>query len=697
MHPLELGLCEPVGGAAARRYGLGAVEAVTVEVDVLLRRVPRLVRIVVVDEHEERLAVFRHLEVFGRLGEDLRGEPILLALAAQGVRPVLAHDLLSVRGARAADQGVFHLLIGSRRLGPEVVPLLAPDEVEGVEAPVHVVEVPERERPYTRVDRAPRQDGWEGLGVRAVEAQALLGEGVEVGGLYPVVSVDAEVVPSQAVYDHQYYVHSRSPARKVLFGHLCKAVGQAAAPGRAEHGSPGGPRTGHLEKVPAREGTLLHPSPPGTRGQARASGSPLPPRPAYFCRAKSVFVSICKAFSTKSNQPPKIVANSALLRRTLVEEHGLHTLFRPETRTGGEAGLMYARQQTILGKDGYALTYKKHGRSSLPGAVLVNWLVTGGCGFIGTALIRSLMEEGGHAVRVVDNLSVGTREDLAAAGDLVEVSSDGLGPMVSGEQLELVAGDIMDDDLALRAAGDAEVIVHFAANTGVMPSVEDPRGDCMSNVVGTLNYLEAARHSGVGRFIFASSGGTIVGEAEPPIHEEMPPHPVAPYGASKLAGEGYCSAYFRTFGVETVALRFGNVYGPLSGHKNSVVARFIKKAVEGEVLEIYGDGTQTRDFIYVDDLIRAVRLSATVDGVGGEIFQIATSAETTVQELTDRLLPALVAAGIEDIEVRKTAARRGEVRRNYADTSKAQRMLGWKAEVGLDEGLRCTVDWFVGG
>ena len=329
--------------------------------------------------------------------------------------------------------------------------------------------------------------------------------------------------------------------------------------------------------------------------------------------------------------------------------------------------------------------------------VFVNWLVTGGCGFIGTALIRSLTEEGGHAVRVVDNLSVGTREDLAAAGDFVEVSSGELGPMVSGEHLELVAGDITDDDLALRAARGADIIVHFAANTGVMPSVEDPRGDCMSNVVGTLNYLEAARHAGIRRFIFASSGGTIIGEAEPPIHEEMPPHPVAPYGASKLAGEGYCSAYFRTFGVESVALRFGNVYGPLSGHKNSVVARFIKRAVEGEVLEIYGDGTQTRDFIYVDDLIRAVRLSATVDGVGGEVFQIATSAETTVQELTDRLLPALTAAGIDGIEVRKTAARRGEVRRNYADTSKAQRMLGWRAEVGLDEGLRRTVDWFVRG
>src|SRR5215218_3786406 len=164
----------------------------------------------------------------------------------------------------------------------------------------------------------------------------------------------------------------------------------------------------------------------------------------------------------------------------------------------------------------------------------------------------------------------------------------------------------------------------------------------------------------------------------------------------QAGGRGFFSAYFNTFGVETVALLFGNVYVPLSGHKNSVVARFIKRAVEGESLEIYGDGTQTRDFIFVDDLIRAVRLSATVEDVGGEVFQIATSAETMVQELTDSLLPILAAEGIENVEVRKTTARRGEVRRNYADTSKAQRMLGWKAEVGLDEGLGRTVEWFLG-
>ncbi len=326
----------------------------------------------------------------------------------------------------------------------------------------------------------------------------------------------------------------------------------------------------------------------------------------------------------------------------------------------------------------------------------MNWLITGGCGFLGTAFVRSLVEEGGHAVRVVDDLSVGEREDLEAVCRYVERAPEDLDAFpASGEPVELVVGDILDERLALRAAEGADVIVHLAANTGVAPSVEDPRRDCMSNVLGTFNYLEAARHGGVRRFVFASSGAAV-GEVEPPLHEELAPHPVSPYGASKLAGEGYCSAYFRTFGIETVALRFGNVYGPLSGHKNSAVAKFIKRAMRGEVLEIYGDGTQTRDFIYIDDLIRAVRLSATVDGVGGEVFQIATNAETSVQELIDKLLPALAAAGIVDVEVREAAPRLGDVMRNYSDTSKAARMLGWRTEVDLDEGLRRTVEWFTG-
>ena len=331
------------------------------------------------------------------------------------------------------------------------------------------------------------------------------------------------------------------------------------------------------------------------------------------------------------------------------------------------------------------------------GEIALNWLVTGGCGFLGTALIRSLMDEGGHGVRVVDNLTVGDRDDLATAADFVERSPEDLGPISPDGPVELVVGDILDEELALRAAEGADAIVHLAANTGVLPSVEDPRGDCRKNVFGTLNYLEAARHNGVRRFVFASSGGTVVGEVEPPIHEEMAPHPVAPYGASKLAGEGYCSAYYQTFDIGTVALRFGNVYGPLSGHKNSVVARFIKRATNSEALEIYGDGTQTRDYIFIGDLVRAIKLSVTTEGVGGETFQIATNAETTVRELTDRLIPALAEAGVKDVEVRYTDARRGEVRRNFADTSKAKRLLGWQAEMDLDEGLRRTVAWFMEG
>ncbi len=325
----------------------------------------------------------------------------------------------------------------------------------------------------------------------------------------------------------------------------------------------------------------------------------------------------------------------------------------------------------------------------------MNWLITGGCGFLGTSFVRMLLGEGGHRVRIVDNLAVGTREDLSSVADFVETSSADVAPMASegGPTVELVVGDILDEELALRAAGGTDVILHLAANTGVEPSVRDPRADCLANVIGTLNYLEAARHAGTGRFVSASSGAAL-GEVEPPLHEELASHPASPYGASKLAGEGYCSAYFRTFGVETVALRFGNVYGPGSGHKNSAVARFIKRAVRGEYLEIYGDGTQTRDYIYIDDLIRAVYLSSTVEGVGGETFQIATSAETTVLELVDELLSALATAGVKDVEVRKGEPRQGDVMRNYADVSKAARMLGWKAEVGLPEGLRRTVGWF---
>jgi len=318
----------------------------------------------------------------------------------------------------------------------------------------------------------------------------------------------------------------------------------------------------------------------------------------------------------------------------------------------------------------------------------MNWLITGGCGFIGGNIIKALLAEGGHAVRVFDNLSVGSREDLAASSEFDEVSGDA--PFGG---VQLVVGDIMDEAAIATASKGADVIVHLAANTGVGPSVDDPRSDCTTNVIGTLNCLEAARHGEVKRFVFASSGAPV-GECEPPIHEEKAPHPVSPYGASKLAGEGYCSAYARTFGVETVALRFGNVYGPGSGNKASVVAKFIKLARDGETLEIYGDGKQTRDFIYVEDLVGAVLKAATAEGAGGEVFQIATNRESTVGEVVDLLVPMLEAKGLGPIKLVHGEKRLGDVMRNFSDTSKAAKGLGWQSQTELPEGLQKTVDTF---
>jgi UDP-glucose 4-epimerase len=330
-------------------------------------------------------------------------------------------------------------------------------------------------------------------------------------------------------------------------------------------------------------------------------------------------------------------------------------------------------------------------------ALNMHWLVTGGCGFIGRNLLRRALHTPDAAFRVIDDLSVGTCEELRAITDFAKRDvSDATNDWSdwSRARVELVAADIRDAAAARRIAAGADVIVHLAANTGVGPSVADPTGDCTRNVIGTLNYLEAARHNGVKRFVFASSGAPI-GECTPPIHEELPAHPVSPYGASKLAGEAYCSAYARSFGVETVALRFGNVYGPLSSHKGSVVAKFIREALAGQPWEIHGDGRQTRDFIYVEDIVSAIMRAATAAGVGGEVFQIASNAETTVGELAEKLVTSLRAHGIAPPAIRHAERRIGDVTRNFSDTRKARARLDWRPEVSLDDGLARTVKWFL--
>jgi len=323
----------------------------------------------------------------------------------------------------------------------------------------------------------------------------------------------------------------------------------------------------------------------------------------------------------------------------------------------------------------------------------MRWLITGGCGFLGLSLINKLKNESNHSFRILDNLSVGTKEDLTEAIDFIEFnSSEKLPPLKTGE-CQLIIGDIRNQEVTQNTSHDIDIIIHFAANTGVPNSVADPRLDMESNVIGIFNMLEAARLNKVKRFVFASSGAPA-GEVEPPIHEELPAHPVSPYGSSKLAGEGYCSSYFNTFGIDTVALRFGNVYGPGSKHKSSVIAKFLKLAMENKPVEIYGDGTQTRDFIYIDDLTNAVIKASTIKNIGGEIFQIATNQETTLLELIDKLNNALIQKGKSPLKTSNTPKRHGDVLRNFSDTSKAKKILNWETETNLNDGLSTTIDWF---
>jgi UDP-glucose 4-epimerase len=299
-------------------------------------------------------------------------------------------------------------------------------------------------------------------------------------------------------------------------------------------------------------------------------------------------------------------------------------------------------------------------------------LVTGGAGFIGSALVRQL-EERGDFVRVFDNLSTGSRDNL------------------EGTAAELVVGDVREAHALAEAASGCEVAFHLAAGTGVLPSIEDPFTDFELNARGTLTALWASQQAGVERVVFSSSNAPL-GAGAYPASEEKPVAPLSPYGASKAAGEAYCSAFHAAFGLDAVAVRFSNAYGPRSAHKGNVIPTFIRRILNDEELVVYGDGEQTRDFVFVTDLARGLVLAADTDGVGGEIFQLASGVETSVNEII-----ALIAdASGREPRIRREPERAGEIRRNYSLIEKAEARLNYSPAVRLDEGLRQTYDWFVG-
>lgn len=299
-------------------------------------------------------------------------------------------------------------------------------------------------------------------------------------------------------------------------------------------------------------------------------------------------------------------------------------------------------------------------------------LVTGGCGFIGVNTIRVLEREG-YAVSVLDNLSTGAAQDI---GDTAAV---------------LYRGDIRNMSDVVNAMDDVSMVVHLAAHTRVVESIQNPQENFEVNAQGTLNVLKAAKERSIERVVMASTGGAIIGDVTPPVHEDMIPRPVSVYGASKLAAEAYGSAYNGSFGLKFVSLRFANVYGPYSYHKGSVVAQFFKDYFDGHPWTVYGDGTQTRDFVFVEDIALAIVRALQYEDVSFEVFNLGTGKETSINHLMRMLEDVLPEPPLAPIY---RPLRQGEVLRNYTSIEKARAVLGYEPHYELKKGLQVTADWF---
>jgi UDP-glucose 4-epimerase len=299
-------------------------------------------------------------------------------------------------------------------------------------------------------------------------------------------------------------------------------------------------------------------------------------------------------------------------------------------------------------------------------------LVTGGAGFVGATLVRQLVERG-HSIRVLDDYSTGDPAHLA------------------GVDAELVEGDIRDQAALDAALAEIDAVIHLAAAGSVIKSIEDPVANFDVNVLGTFRVLDAARRAGVERTVQASTGGALIGDATPPVDENSLPKPISPYGASKLAGEGYAYAFSQCYGLRTVSLRFANVYGPWSARKQGAINMFFKAIQAGEPMVIYGDGTSSRDYTHVDDIARALRLALEGDVPGGTVLHIASGVETTVADLAGL---CRAAAGVPDHPVEYRPGRPGEVGRNFASYDLADKVLGYAPTISREDGIASTWQWY---
>lgn len=302
-------------------------------------------------------------------------------------------------------------------------------------------------------------------------------------------------------------------------------------------------------------------------------------------------------------------------------------------------------------------------------------LVTGGAGFIGASLVRAL-EAAGDAVTVVDDgRAAGT---ASLRGTAAAIVSGDIGRLAASGEME-------------RLLNGTDAVVHLAARTGVPASIADPAADWVDNVVASLALLDLCRRSGVERFLFASSNAAV-GAAEGPINEHTVPRPTSPYGAAKLAMEGYLSAFADSYGMATVAIRFANVYGPHALHKRSVIASFLLAGLRGRPLNVYGDGSQARDLVHVDDLVGLIRasLDAPSERVAGRIFQGGSGVRTPIGELAAMVSDVLGG----EVPIIHLPARTGDVAGAACDLSLATQQVGYRPQVELRAGITSVAGWF---
>jgi UDP-N-acetylglucosamine/UDP-N-acetyl-alpha-D-glucosaminouronate 4-epimerase len=303
-------------------------------------------------------------------------------------------------------------------------------------------------------------------------------------------------------------------------------------------------------------------------------------------------------------------------------------------------------------------------------------LVTGGGGFIGAHLVERLLHDG-YSVRVLDNFATGHRENLLPVLD----------------EIELIEGDIQSYERVHNAVRGCEVVFHVAALPSVPRSVQDPLTSNASNVTGTLNVLLTARDEGVRRVVFSSSSSVYGANPDLPKREDMATLPIAPYAVSKLAAENYCRAFFRVYGLETVALRYFNVFGPrqdpLSQYA-AVIPRFITAVIDGGRPVVHGDGEQSRDFTFIDNAVDANVLAASAPDVAGEAFNIACGERISL----NALIAELSEITGEAIDALHDEARPGDVRHSLADISGARESLGYTPGIDLRTGLRRTYEYY---